>query len=640
VSNQDSVTLTLAIAQNGETREETFAQDIIKVGKLPSNHLQIEDDKVSRMHAVIEVKGDEVQIIDLGSASGTLVNGTKINKQALSEGDEIAFGDATVTVKAIVFPEAEEVAAPSPAAPAPPAASPFAAAPMANPFAAPAAPAEGEGGKVVYGIAASGPPVNPSEVETGAAAVEVVVMWEGDDKSDSNIIHVAHLSPPRTYVLGSRGDYLMSPTVLGQDNLPVVVASGGQAQVVIPQGATGTVTIGTGSDAVEKTFEELAAGGKLSASSQVPGAQLYPLPQNATAVVKNARGLTIRAKATAAGKDVGGAFTYAWQRDVWIGVSLVAHAALLALFYFLPPASPALSVDALSQDIRAADYADTGDESIIDEPEPEFMDTDETADSGGTGERHQGEEGEMGEEGAERTNNRYGIAGDSDDPQMARANAEEAAATAAPISAVAAILGSWNSPTSPFGGDVARGNDPMSAIGNLMGDQIGTSGGFGGLGLTGTGRGGGGTGEGTIGLGRLGTIGHGAGGGTGSGYGAGAGGLGGRRSRTPRVRARPAEVRGGLSPDVIRRVVRRHLNEVRFCYEQQLNTRPDLQGRVTVNFIISGSGAVQSSAVRSSDLGNPEVERCIVQAVRRWTFPQPDGGGIVGVNYPFVLSPG
>lgn len=59
-----------------------------------------------------------------------------------------------------------------------------------------------------------------------------------------------------------------------------------------------------------------------------------------------------------------------------------------------------------------------------------------------------------------------------------------------------------------FGEDSALGNDPMSAIGSLMGDQIGENFGFGGLGLQGTGRGGGGTGEGSIGLGNLGTIGH------------------------------------------------------------------------------------------------------------------------------------
>jgi hypothetical protein len=73
---------------------------------------------------------------------------------------------------------------------------------------------------------------------------------------------------------------------------------------------------------------------------------------------------------------------------------------------------------------------------------------------------------------------------------------------------------------------LAYGTDPMSALGALMGDQIGGNFGFGGLGLVGTGMGGGGTGEGTIGLGNLGTIGHGAGTGTGSGYGSGAGALG------------------------------------------------------------------------------------------------------------------
>ena len=37
-------------------------------------------------------------------------------------------------------------------------------------------------------------------------------------------------------------------------------------------------------------------------------------------------------------------------------------------------------------------------------------------------------------------------------------------------------------------------------------------------------------------------------------------------------------------------------------------------------------------------LGNPAAENCIAQAVRRWTFPQPKGGGIVIVSYPFVFG--
>jgi TonB family protein len=89
---------------------------------------------------------------------------------------------------------------------------------------------------------------------------------------------------------------------------------------------------------------------------------------------------------------------------------------------------------------------------------------------------------------------------------------------------------------------------------------------------------------------------------------------------------------------VIRRVIRRHINEVRFCYEQELAQRPDLSGRVTVSFIISATGAVQTSSVANTTLNNARVEGCVAQAVRRWTFPAPDGGGAVLVNYPFVLD--
>ena len=190
------------------------------------------------------------------------------------------------------------------------------------------------------------------------------------------------------------------------------------------------------------------------------------------------------------------------------------------------------------------------------------------------------------------------------------------------------------------GPEEALGEDPMAAIGELMGDQVDDDSGFGGLAMRGTGRGGGGTGEGTIGLGNLGTIGHGGGDGSGSGYGQGAGGMRGRRADAAQVRTGTAEVRGSLSSEVIRRVIRRHINEVRFCYEQGLQTKPNLAGRLGVSFVISPTGAVQTASVRESTLGDGQVESCVTQAVRRWTFPAPDGGGSVIVNYPFVFGDG
>jgi hypothetical protein len=55
--------------------------------------------------------------------------------------------------------------------------------------------------------------------------------------------------------------------------------------------------------------------------------------------------------------------------------------------------------------------------------------------------------------------------------------------------------------------------------------------------------------------------------------------------------------------------------------------------------MIASNGQVLSSIVESSTLGNARVESCTAQAVRRWEFPRPVGGGLVMVSYPFVLTP-
>ena len=686
--------LTFSIYQGGElVRTETLSQDIIKVGKLPSSHLRIEDDNVSRMHAVIEVTSpSEVYIIDLGSASGTIVNGNKVNKSRLDHGDEITLGDtqvvvevgalddeatqvatlpegledpmesaptATATVPAPENTEAAPLSVPPPSLPplggAPSVPTPFAAAAaesVPNPFASAPPPAglapsfsdasfmDSEG--VTYGIVASGPPVQADEVETGAQAVEVVVTW-----GDQSVLHVEHISPPTSWYVGdadAKGKpapgvgYILGSDVLGTDRLPVVVEAGGGIAAVIPGGASGTVTVGDQT----MTLAELRAAGRLSPCAELPGAEQYVVPQAGTARVEY-RGFTFTTRSVSAGRKVVGSLGDAFVPLAGMAAYMAGVAALAIIFlvimYFQPPGGMGLNVDYLDTQNRLVEYMMEPPETQEEET-PEWLQDQADDREGGKGKRHKGEEGQMGKKEAQKTTNRYGIEGpeDNPDPHMAREEAREEARTAGILGVLQQMTGAVNSPTSPFGRDTALGNDPMSALGALMGDQIGENFGFGGLGLRGTGRGGGGTGEGTIGLGNLGTIGHGAGGGSGSGYGRGAGGFSGRSARVPQIRSGAADVRGSLSKEVIRRVIRRHINEVRFCYEQELNSRPDLEGRVTVSFIISPTGAVQSSTVAASTLGNQRVEGCIASAVRRWGFPQPEGGGIVVVNYPFMLT--
>jgi TonB family protein len=111
------------------------------------------------------------------------------------------------------------------------------------------------------------------------------------------------------------------------------------------------------------------------------------------------------------------------------------------------------------------------------------------------------------------------------------------------------------------------------------------------------------------------------------------------KPRVPDIISAEVSVRGSLDKEIIRRTIRRHINEVKFCYEQELVRKPSLGGRIMVQFMISATGQVISSVLQSSTMGNPRVESCTLQAVKRWPFPQPNGGGLVLVSYPFVLAP-
>lgn len=91
--------------------EQRYDRDIIKIGRLASAHLKLEDPKVSRIHAVIEVSSDgqELSIIDMGSSDGTFVNGERISKEKLRDGDEVRVGDCRLVVSLDDSPAAKAV---------------------------------------------------------------------------------------------------------------------------------------------------------------------------------------------------------------------------------------------------------------------------------------------------------------------------------------------------------------------------------------------------------------------------------------------------------------------------------------------------------------------------------------------------
>jgi hypothetical protein len=633
--------LKFEVTKNGElVKESTLSQEVIKIGRMASSHLQIDDEGVSKMHAVVEIGGDgDAHIIDLGSDSGTMVNGTKVNKSVIKDGDVIALGNVEIKV---VFMREEEQAAAAP--PAPPAAESMPSRSSIPPGAVVRIKGQRVSSPVGLGkrvqvdspVSPSVPPptldLNTVE-DVSQQATEVVVMWNG------SVLLVKHYSPgekkPENFYIGEDPTChfpIPVEALKGQTKVPLVVNEPGAAALVnILPGVEGDITY---DDGKRMSIEELVSSGQARASADFPGAQCINLPTKSR-IKMDVDSWTFLVNSVAKPRKFIAPLEFDWSSQIYTGISLVMHFVFLFLIYFIPPSPEGLSLDLLDDSNRFIKYCLNPPE--VEQEEVEWLQKKANdKKQGGKGKRHKGDEGQMGKRDSKKTDSHYGIKGpkDNPNPHMAREAMKDMAKNAGILSFMSAA----NAPTSPFGQDTALGVDPENALGALMGNQVGANFGYGGLGLAGTGRGGGGTGEGTIGLGNLNTIGHGGGGGSGSGYGRGAGGLSGRRTKAPQIRSGSAMVKGSLSKDIIRRIVHRHINEVKFCYERQLAKRPDLSGRVSIKFIISGTGAVQMSAVAASTVGDPQVENCIAQAVRRWTFPQPEGGGIVIVTYPFMLT--
>src|SRR5260221_6298018 len=234
------VPLTFRIFKGDQlVREERLSLSVIKLGKVPSAHLKLDDETVSRMHAIIEVNGPgDVSIIDLGSTKGTFVNGQKVNKAKLQSGDTIVVGETRIELaigtgeelddaptrvgapapqdiiastprppagmpaapaQSIAPPPQSRPAAPPPVAPqyaqtmAPPAPPPPMAAPVMRP------PPGMAGGPALYGTAAASAPVagfaqamaGEADDFSGARAVEVAAML-GD-----SVVGVKHCIDPK-----------------------------------------------------------------------------------------------------------------------------------------------------------------------------------------------------------------------------------------------------------------------------------------------------------------------------------------------------------------------------------------------------------------------------------------------------------
>lgn len=574
---------------NQLVRTEIIAEQTIKIGKLASSHVRIDDDSVSRMHAVVEANGpDDVVILDLGSATGTYVNGERVTKHRLRTGDRIRFGGVTVVLA---------IAGQTP-----------------------------QGGGARRPVVTNAPLFDENEDEAGGRrALEVLALW------GATVVDVQHFDAAGRYTIGDTDDasHYVKPQFVPENPFPLAETDGANMVVNVPEGIEGEVML----DGKVYAIEELKNAGKLGRSA-VARSHALRLPARARCRLKFGE-LTFLVNSVPAAAPVPRA-SFFQQLDPQLLRYLLSAAILHALFFLIVLSIPE-DADSLSMD--GFDMSDRFVEFIL-KPEEEKQDPEDLfgdlKDEGEAAEKAKGDEGELGDRTETAKDKRFAVEGPQDNKeiQLARERAKQEAintAQAAFNSLEGELSSVWGE------GDRAVGSDAVSALGNMFGDKVGAAQGFGGLGVAGVGRGGGGFGDASIGVGSVGTVGRGGGGD--SGYGRGQSRIGSKDAKVPKIIPGEPVVQGSLDRETIRRVIRRHRNEYRYCYEKELNQKRDLNGKIKVKFTIAGNGSVIASQVVESTMKNAGVENCLADKIKRWVFPAPKGGGIVVVTYPFIFKP-
>jgi hypothetical protein len=563
------------------TRTEILIGPLIKVGKLSSSQLKIDDESVSRMHASIEIKSpNEVVLLDLGSIEGTEVNGEKITRTVLHTGDSIQFGRVRVVVT---------IAGQQPRV------------------------SQETKQKVQVHL----PNLDEYVNAVNSKVLEVLALY------NTHVIDVDHVKESGEYTIGfTQGvNCFINKEFIPCDPFPLAyVESDDRMMVNIPDSAQGEVML----DGKIFNLNELRSANKLGASP-VPGCKTLQLFFKARCRLVLGD-FTFLLNAV---PDVKTPQQLKWQDrvDPSLIFSILSVgtfcASILLLLSLIPPTPASLNLDLLNLDSRFIDILQDVEEEIEEKKDKS---------GGDAGKKAQDESGKMGKkEELDKMLKSQMKGTDEGDPEAIRAAKRQLAENVAND-----ILGALDSGL--LSGDtnaIALGSLERFT-GNINGATAGNSFGAGGLGAVGTGGGGGGTGTG-FGFGGFGTVGTGGGGkGIGGGYGGGRSNLGKRRARRPKLKALPPSVSGGgLTKKQVKRVILSRKRAYQNCYERQLQIKKDLTGTIKIKLLINSRGKVARANAVQNTMKNQRVEGCVLKHIKILRFPKAKNGKSTLVTYPF-----
>jgi pSer/pThr/pTyr-binding forkhead associated (FHA) protein len=91
----------LAIEDGAEVVVIAVAEGSLRLGRGQASDVVLEDRSVSRRHAVVTRRGDDVVLWDDRSLNGVCVNGERVAQAVLQDGDAIRLGDVQMRFVAV-----------------------------------------------------------------------------------------------------------------------------------------------------------------------------------------------------------------------------------------------------------------------------------------------------------------------------------------------------------------------------------------------------------------------------------------------------------------------------------------------------------------------------------------------------------
>jgi len=94
----------------------------------------------------------------------------------------------------------------------------------------------------------------------------------------------------------------------------------------------------------------------------------------------------------------------------------------------------------------------------------------------------------------------------------------------------------------------------------------------------------------------------------------------------------------GLSKNSTRKLIEKNMPAINYCYAQISGKQGKLKGEIVVILVVDSEGRVIKANTNSGKNKIAEIERCIIQKLRKLDFPAPEGSKSVTVTITFILK--